>query len=294
MEKRMVIGNTITPGTVSKILWHFTGGPVWNNQTKKQGNKPKKSAAAYNNLKSILKTQKLRLGSYKEIVKVVLPERRKYSIETKTVHIEKNVPVTIESSPVCCLSDIPAPNLHYHAQRYGKFAIGFHRNAITKAGFNPVFYTLEDTPIIRSIYEGFSSIKLPDLDTIRGRALSISEQASEIEDVLDNICISDDIWEIENEIDTIKSCLTSAKQSLEDFIAFVKTFNRKEFGTIYCEREWRSTSEYSFGVDDIAMIVLPKTIGNIKYFKNFVERVLPRLKLPRRIPIVPWDYLVEY
>lgn len=290
----MVIGNNITPGTVSKILWHFTGGPNWNNQTKKQGNKPKKSATAYDNLKSILKTQNLCLGSYKEIVKVVLPERRKYNIETKTVHIEKNVPVTIESSPVCCLSDIPAPNLHYHAQRYGKFAIGFHRNAITKAGFNPVFYTLEDTPIIRSIYEGFSSIEYPSPEFVFEAVSSISDQVSDIEDVYDNIDISSEIMVIENEIDTIESSLTDAKQTLKNFIAFVKTFNRKEFGTIYCEREWRSTSEYSFGIDDIAMIVLPKTIGSTKYFKNFVERVLPKLKLPRRIPIVPWDYLVEY
>ena len=290
----MVIGNIITPGTVSKILWHFTGGPNWNNQTKINGNKPKKSAFAYRNLKSILKTQTLRLGSYKEIVKVILPKRRKYNIETKTAHIEKNVPVTIESSPVCCLSDIPAPNLHYHAQRYGKFAIGFHRNAITKAGFNPVFYTLEDTPIVRSIYEGFSSIESSYPETIIYAVNSMRDQVADIEDVFDNIDISTEIIEIEEEIFAIESCLTNAKQSLEDFIAFVKTFNRKEFGTIYCEREWRSTSEYSFGVDDIAMIVLPKTIGSTKYFKNFVERVLPKLKLPRRIPIVPWDYLVEY
>jgi len=290
----MTVKNNTTPGTVSKILWHFTGGPIWNEKTKKQSNTLKSSAVAFENLKSILRTKTLRLGTYKEVVKVILPERKKLNYKTRIVEVKKNDPVTIESSSVCCLSDIPAPHLHYHAQRYGKFAIGFHRNAITRAGFNPVFYTLEDTPIVRSIYEGFSSFKFSNPDLIRFTTSSIEEQVSEIEDDSVDIDISHDIWIIDNEINEIEESISNAKQSLEDFIAFVKTFNQKEFGTIYCEREWRSTEQYKFGIDDIAMIVLPKNIRGTKYFRNFAERVVPRLKLPRRIPIVPWEDLVEY
>jgi hypothetical protein len=141
----------ISPGTVSKILWHFTGGPTWNSKTKRQNEAPKPAKDAYANLISILTTQVLKLGNYKEIVKIIVPERRRYDIEKKKTVTETNVPVEIISSAVCCLSDIPAAHLRYHAYRYGKFAIGFYRKAVIKHGFNSVFYTLTDTSVIRSI-----------------------------------------------------------------------------------------------------------------------------------------------
>ncbi len=286
----------ISPGTVSKILWHFTGGPTWNAKTKKQSTSPKKAKKAYENLKSILRFKKLRLGTYKEVAKVILPKHKKFNPETNSYEILKDVIVEIESSPICCLSDIPAPHLRYHSYRYGKFAIGFHRKSIIRAGFNPVFYTLQDTPIIRSIYEGFSSLNIPDIEAIKYAASFIETEIDDIESIYDdvNIDVRNDISEIEYEADSIEGAIDNAKHSLEDFVAFVKTFEENEFSTVYCEREWRSTNEYKFEKDDIAMIILPKVIGGVKYFKNFVERVAPKLKLPRRIPIVPWDDLVEH
>jgi hypothetical protein len=68
----MTKGRILTPGTVSKILWHFTGGPVWNSERKKQSDLAKPSDQAYFNLKSILKSGVLRLGDYKEVVRVRL------------------------------------------------------------------------------------------------------------------------------------------------------------------------------------------------------------------------------
>jgi hypothetical protein len=59
-----------------------------------------------------------------------------------------------------------------------------------------------------------------------------------------------------------------ANGRIKNFLAFIKTFNDKEFATIYCEREWRSTAELSFAMEDIAMIVLPKT-GEL--FQRFVH-----------------------
>ena len=53
-----------SPGTVSEILWHFAGGPVWNAETKAQDSSPKPASDAYNNLKSILKSRVVRLGSF--------------------------------------------------------------------------------------------------------------------------------------------------------------------------------------------------------------------------------------
>jgi hypothetical protein len=41
-------------GTVSKILWHFTGPPRWNDITREQENHPKPAIEAYQNLQLIL------------------------------------------------------------------------------------------------------------------------------------------------------------------------------------------------------------------------------------------------
>lgn len=286
----------VSPGTVSKILWHFTGGPTWNAKTKKQNATPKASETAYANLKSILRSGTLQLGDYREVVRVILPERREIDAKTKALKLHRNVPIDIESSPICCVSDIPAPHLGYHSYRYGKFALGFHRDAVIRAGFNPVLYTLEDTPIVRSIYEGFSSLEFADPETIQSAVSTIESQVSELESEHDdlNLDVSNELWEIESEADSLVTAVSSGRKSLDDFVAFVKTFSLDEFSTVYCEREWRSTKEYSFDASDLAMIVLPKAIGSVTYFKNFVERVLPNLKLPRTIPVVPWDDLVEH
>ncbi len=285
-----------SPGTVSKILWHFTGGPVWNAATKTQDSSPKPASDAYNNLKSILKSRVVRLGSYKERVKVVLPEHRMVDRQTRKITIKKNFPVTIESSPICCVSDIPAPHLHYHAYRYGKFAIGFRRRAVIGAGFNPVFYTLHDTPIVRSIYEGFSALRLADVQTIRDAAdqieLAVDDYSSDHDDV--ELDVSGEVYDLQTEADSLDETLDAGRQSLKDFVAFVKTFDSKEFGTIYCEREWRSTQAFKFRIDDVAMVVLPRSIGGKRYFRRFVDKVAPALGLSRRIPIVPWEDLVEH
>ncbi len=297
-DRSIPVKYDLSPGTVSKILWHFTGGPTWNKKKKRHGTSAKPAAKAYKNLKSILRTKELRLGTYKELVKVILPERKKFNPETKKVEVQKNVPVDIQSSSICCLSDIPAPHLRYHAYRYGKFAVGFHRNAIIRAGFNPVFYSLEDTPIVRSIYQGFSSLQFADTDSIRYLTSLIESQVSDIEDNYDGldigIDVSNQVWEIDSELASLEDSISNAKQSLQDFVAFVKTFDRSEFITVYCEREWRSTRQYNFEIDDVAMIVLPKAVGERQYFNNFVVRIAPNLKLPRRIPIVPWEDLVEH
>jgi hypothetical protein len=76
-------------------------------------------------------------------------------------------------------------------------------------------------------------------------------------------------------------------------VAFVKTFRRTEFSTINCEREWRSTHEFTFEID-VAMVVVPRFIGGVHYFVNFVEKVVPALRIPRRVPVVAWDDLVEH
>ncbi len=281
-----------SPGTVSKILWHFTGGPIWNEAARRQATTPKPAQSAYQNLRSILRSRELRLGSYTETVKVVIPEQRLYNRTTRKSEVRKNVPAEIQSAPVCCLSDIPAAHLGYHAYRYGKFAIGFHRDAAVGHGFNPVFYSLEHTGVVRSIYDGFSQLEVVDPEEITSAAEDIQQAVSDIEDEVD-IDVSNAIEEIETGAEDLADTVSSARETLREFVAFVKTFQDDQFATIYCEREWRALRPYSFTLDDVAMIVLPRRVGKGRYFEDFVKNSAPRLKLPRSIPIVPWEDLVE-
>jgi len=281
------------PGTVSKILWHFTGGPSWNEKERKQSTSPKPAAEAYKSLRSILQSQELRLGAYTEIVRVVIPEQRGFNRETGQVEVRRNVPATISAAPVCCLSDIPAARLGYHAYRYGKFAIGFHRSAAVWHGFNPVFYSLEHTGVVRSIYDGFSQLEIVDPSAIISAVDEIQQAVIDVEDKVE-IDVGFQLLDIEAEAGSLSDTVSAARETLREFVAFVKTFQDDEFATIYCEREWRALKPYKFSYDDLAMIVVPRSVGKRKYFSDFVEEIAPRLKLPRTVPIVPWEDLVEH
>lgn len=273
-----------TPGTVSRILWHFTGGPDWNSKTQKQMRRPKARDSAYANLVSVVKTLKLRLGGYSESISVSVPGRRIDSMR-------------IQSSPVCCLTDIPVQHLSYHSGRYGKFAIGFHREAVVRHGFNPVLYSLEDWAILHGIYSSLTSLRRIDTGEVVRSADSIITTADEVEnDELD--CVADDIQhealDITVEADLINSDRSKAMKGFQDLLAFVKTFKEPEFDSIYCEREWRSIRPFRFRTQDIAMIVLPRNVARKNYFAAFCKISGTRLKLPRTVPILPWEDLVEH
>ncbi len=276
------------PGTVSRILWHFTGGPRWNEIENRQLRNRKSAVDAYNALLGILQTRTLKLGHYQEVVKVRVPKVRYYNRATKRFNTKRNVLRSLKSAAVCCLADIPLLHLSYQASRYGKFAVGFHREAAIRHGFNPVFYTLHDTNVIQSIYRGFAEIQALDADSVRTAAGEIESELKE-----SNVDVWSELLDIDIAADDIETAVDSVRHSIEEFLAFVKTIDRKEFGTVYCEREWRATKTFAFERDDIAMIVLPGKVGAEKYFASFVATEVKRLHLPRSIPIVPWEDLVE-
>ena len=90
---------------------------------------------------------------------VVLPSYREYSSSQRQIVETENKRITMYSSSICCLADIPAVHLGYHATRYGKFAIGFHRRFGGSTRFQSrIIYTL-DNRCHRHIYEGLSSIE---------------------------------------------------------------------------------------------------------------------------------------
>jgi hypothetical protein len=291
------------PGTVSKILWHFTGGPRWNIGKKAQERRPKPPSEAYQALTSIFRTKQLRLGQYREVLKVRLPKLRRYNPKRKRTEELTNILVELTSAPVCCLADIPVAHLSYQARRYGTMAIGFHRGATVRHGFNPVFYTLHDTKVLRSVYEGFAKLKQASAISLDDTVWSLSSDLKTLEREYSHEVDTSSrarrhiTWEIDDlrsEAEDIANAITDAQTSLQKFLAFVKTFDQEEFSTIYCEREWRSTMQFTFTVDDVAMIVLPKEKASVAYFNQFVTRDARKLRIPRSTPVVPWEDLIEH
>ena len=95
----------------------------------------------------------------------------------------------------------------------------------------------------------------------------------------------------------LQNVLGRSWDKLDTILALIKTFPPDEFGSIYCEREWRSLQPFHFSIHaDVAMIVLPRhDIGknNRDYFSLLAEYDSLKLNLPRSIPIVAWQDLVD-
>ena len=105
--------------------------------------------------------------------------------------------------------------------------------------------------------------------------------------------ITVDTSDVVAEAEVMEGYAQEAQKSIRDFIAFIKTFEVDQFDTIYCEREWRSVQDFKFTFDDVAMIIAPKNLDGENYFQALVG-VVKQLKIPRNIPIVPWEDLVDY
>jgi hypothetical protein len=183
----------------------------------------------------------------------------------------------------CCLADIPIIHLGHHATRYGKIAIGYHRDAVVDAGFSPVFYQLPNAPAAKCLIEALNLI-----DTVSGFfPVHTARHGGAIE--TDS---KSDSGHPDRTIDSLNAgSLTRARECLARAVCYIKTFERNEFGAIYTEREWRSVEPFKFEYADIAMIVAPRKGG---YFDRFVADAEKHLKLPRSTPIVPWEDLIEH
>ncbi|WP_418872392.1 abortive infection system antitoxin AbiGi family protein [Vibrio metoecus] len=70
----------------------------------------------------------------------------------------------------------------------------------------------------------------------------------------------------------------------------MKTFDTTEFDSIYCEREWRSTQNFKFTFDDVAMLILPSEQEGFEFYTDF----LSNFDLPRGITVARWEDLVEH
>jgi hypothetical protein len=297
------------PGTVSKILWHFTGGPLWNKKEQRQSNENKSPSQAFKNIKSILQSKELRVGDYFETARFTI-ENRYIGHDNKGKPVFKTQNIPINSSRVCCIADVPVMHLDYLSERYGKFAIGFHRESIIKNGFNPVLYTLENSFLSEVVFRCIDSLesidqeiyfdqisdnfkdtlsKLDDIEYSVKKGAITDEVKSELSDIHEELeFIKGDI---NGSIDHYSGLIENATNKVRTILAFIKTFNKDEFDSIYTEREWRSIKSFNFKESDIAMIVVPKKHNYLKKLCEFAEE---NLELPREIPIVGWEDLIEH
>jgi hypothetical protein len=255
------------PGTVSKILWHFTGGPEWDRVLNQYSGTPKNPLIAYNNLVSIVESKELRVGNFREEIRV---------------HGE-----IVRTQKVCCVADIPIAHLHFHGLKYGKMAIGFKRKTLIRKRFNPVFYVKEDKPAMLRFHDALSSLQDLDLGPQEFMTLMLGQNNSEIDSRF-----RDDLLVGLNEI---KDRVKKASDHLLLMQSFIKTLkDEDDFDSIFCEREWRNNVSLDFTYNDIAMIVLPHRgqDGN-DYFSRFLEKASD-LGIPRKVPIVSWEDLIEH
>ncbi|MGV7930658.1 MAG: abortive infection system antitoxin AbiGi family protein [Spirochaetota bacterium] len=283
----------ILPGTVSKIVWHFTGGPLWDDTTKKQKDERKSDDDAYNNLYNIIKTKELAIGHYKEVIHYTIPRRYVFDADHNRQYFEENIPSVIESKPICCVAEIPIQHLFYHSHRYGKFAIGFYRESLLRNNFNPVLYTLSNDNFIYHILQAHESSKLVGEDIS-----TIPEIINELIDKFQNSKLPDDgsktLTVIKKYMNIYGERVKHIELVLQTIISFIKTINKNEFDTIYCEREWRSTDSFKFNFNDVAFIVMPKSYFINESFNDSIIKISEELSIPRYLPIVPWEDLIEH
>jgi hypothetical protein len=274
------------PGTVSEILWHFTGGPIWDEQHQKQSNICKSARVAFKNIVNILRTMELRLGNYREIARNIIEEQKIFDLDIMQEKIEKNVPIIFESLPISCVAEIPIQHLSYHSKRYGKYAIGFRRNSLLKQ-FRPVTYIFENDKVLFHLINACKEAILIKND---------------INDMPDQIMQNIDFVKSEKNNKKVKLLcgllsdrgkrIEYVEQVVKRYISYIKTMSYEELDTIYCEREWRSIETYKFKYSDIAFIVLPRSYFlkcNSEYI-NYFTRIL---NIPRSIPIIPWEDFIE-
>lgn len=277
------------PGTVSNILWHFTGGPTWNDKEKRQNVKPKNAKDAYSNLIKILTSRTLKLGSYSERLEIAIPA---YVVNKSLINEPPAGTRTeiIESSPVCCLADVPIMHLEYIARRYGKFAIGFRRDSVVNSNFNPVLYTLKDKLIIKKVFKSIGSLEAID-DRVFDQSMN---DLMELSNMSSKTIFVDKYNNIYKNINRLRNRFREARDGIAHLLAFVKTFDNKQWHTVYCEREWRSTEEYQFKFNDVALIVIPRMVNKVQYYEEFCSKLIGSINIPMTIPVVPWEDIIEY
>lgn len=281
----------LVPGTTSNILWHFTGGPPEiDGKRAKEQKKP--DDEAFRILNEILRSGLLKTS--KETIQYTTGE----GLE----------PVPVHTFYCCCVAEIPIQHLRYHAEWYGKFALGFHRENLTgKYRFRPVQYAFDhddwvirNAETLRRFVEGVFGYQKEIVDAIL-KALEASSASTTEEE-------RKRLIEFVNWFIPTPEALVDILSSPTWQLRFIKSFNEKDFGTIYCEREWRKIDKgdsskpeselfegkeegLDFKPQDVCFIVCPRP-----YAKELALKIRDDddFKKYFGIPVVAFEDLLEH
>lgn len=224
----------------SEILWHFVG-------------REKNDEISYKTLLSVLRTG-LKVGdSGTEFIFYTRKENNTF--ET----------TTLNGYPASCLADIPLKDLPLHAQRYGQYAIGFHRSSAVNLGFNPVLYVNQGSMEFR--------------DFIRN-----------LEEIGDVLRQCDKL--LEKKFEHVRMLLGFVAKS--GFLRIaphpVRTLEEEQLQNFYYEREWRSPRNWSFKPEDVAAVIVPD--ARVSVFLD--ERNRGDLQLARESLLIPFTMIYRF
>jgi len=285
------------PGTVSKILWHFTGGPLWDSAKNHQCTTLKPASDAYKAFTGILGSKQIRLGGYRELVNIQIHRSEKRGDDPESLYLTPHVE-SLMSDPVCCLAEIPISHLSHHSSRYGNMAIGFHREKVVRTRhFAPVHYRLQGQVDMQWLWHAVDNLKKADKlavsDTIERMRSQLPLLSTQIADADSGALALLD--ELEGQLTLLKYHHGFARTALYETLCWIKSFTEDEFTDIYAEREWRSNRAYDFACNHLAMLVLPREREGVRYFDDFVAVSSEEpFSIPRSVPIVPWEDLIEH
>jgi hypothetical protein len=266
--------NKRPPKTHSEILWHFTGGPKWNRKRNTQNKRNKRHEEALEILIKILESRTLQVGNYREVVKVKLPDLRVVNKKSGEIEICPRPDKTIATKAVCCVAEIHETELFHHALRYGKCGIGFKREALIRSGFNPVLYTLRDEDLVQKYFRAIAELETfceAQENEVFGNLDTMVEEANDIISDMSRDDFSREIQgaDVEYPIKELFRSAYNAQEALQNLLAFLKTFDRSEFDSIYAEREWRSVKPFSFDWSHVAKIVAPENGACLSKLKAY-------------------------
>src|SRR5262249_47276954 len=137
----------------------------------------------------------------------------------------------LESVAICSLADIPIMHLSYHARRYGKIAIGFHREAAIRHGFTPVFYQLRHSAVLQAICDGLRLIEVMNVRDVADTIEAIERAVKFSRDAEIDLIASDDDWDQDLAISVLRrkailnsELWVSGLPKIKTLLAFIKTF----------------------------------------------------------------------
>lgn len=232
----------------SNIYWHFTGGPEIDWETVRM---PKE-----------IKGNKKPCAKSVDILNKIIASRKLLATCTEKILGD------LRTNKFCCVCDIPFKDLIYHAEYYGKVAIGFSSEAIHK-NFNPVLYTERDFPIPQTLEIDENTL----LD--ENKEFETKDPAFEFFSYILGL----------EQNPSYQAFLSNYLGYFKQFIK-VTRFSKDDDETFYREREWRSRDgDFSFTLNDIEAVIIPKA-----FISDFKKRLLED-KIYMDIPIIHYEFL---